>query len=384
MGKLAVFHRLAGSLRFPGAMRRDCMAIGECGDLSAHSKDRLQIGGNPLAVTYKDAGVDIDKKMSAIQGAKATIAGSHNANVLAGVGHFGGLFSLSSLKDMDDPVAVSSTDSVGTKVEVAVLMDDFSTIGEDIVHHCVNDILCCGARPLFFLDYVGTSSIKSDHFQQIVEGLSKACKAHDCPLVSGETAEMPGIYYEGCVDLVGSIVGVVERAKILDGSEIREGDLLLGLKSDGLHTNGYTLARKVLLKDHTVHDHIDSLELSIGEELLRIHRSYYQQVSPLADHPAVSGLAHITGGGILDNVGRLMRGGLDMEVDWDSWEMPALFQTIQSLGPVPDDDMRHTFNLGIGFIVIVHANGLDEVQRALEETGEETTLIGRIIKSTES
>ena len=331
-----------------------------------------------MAVTYKDVGVDIEKKTQSIRSVKELIGTTHNTNVLTGIGHFGGLFS-ASFGDYGNPVLVSSTDSVGTKVEVAAAMDDFSTIGEDIVHHCVNDILCCGARPLFFLDYIGTSHLEPDHFRQIVEGLARSCKSHDCPLVSGETAEMPGVYLEKCVDLVGTIVGLVERSAILDGSRIRAGDVLLGLQSDGLHTNGYTLARKVLLEGRDPNDPIEGLELSVGRELLRIHRSYFPVVYPLLGDPAVHGLAHITGGGIIDNVKRIIPDGLAFEVDWDAWERPPLFRAIQEMGPVPEDDMRHTFNLGIGFILIVAEECVGPLQAQLEGAGETPQVIGRAV-----
>lgn len=331
-----------------------------------------------MAITYKDSGVDIDLKAAAIERAAKIIATSHNRQVLAGIGHFGGLFALD-LTGYREPVAVSSIDGVGTKAEVAAALGDFSTIGEDIVNHCVNDILCCGARPLFFLDYIGMSCLVPEHFQQVIEGLSRACRAHDCPLVGGETAEMPGVYHDPCIDLVGTIVGLVERSKIIDGGSIQSGDLLLGLPSSGLHTNGYSLARKVLLEKHSVHDTLPPLEKPIGRELLRVHRSYYNLISPLLEHPAVAGLAHITGGGIIDNVERLLPRGLSIDVDWNCWERPALFQLIQKLGPVPEGDMRHTFNLGIGFILIVHPGGLESVQKQLAGAAEPSQVIGRIV-----
>ncbi|MBI2192715.1 MAG: phosphoribosylformylglycinamidine cyclo-ligase [Planctomycetes bacterium] len=330
-----------------------------------------------MAITYKDAGVDIDRKAAAIERASHVIATTHNAGVLTGIGHFGGLFALR-LEGCREPVAVSSTDGVGTKVEVASAVGDFTTIGEDIVNHCVNDILCCGARPLFFLDYIGTSRLVPEHFEQVIRGLARACRAHDCPLVGGETAEMPGVYHEGRIDLVGTIVGVAERAQILDGSRIRPGDALLGLASNGLHTNGYTLARKVLLGRHSVSDTVHPLTEPLGRELLRVHRSYFDLVFPLLGCPAIAGLAHVTGGGIVDNVERLLPPGLRLEVDWSSWERPALFSLIQQLGPVPEADMRHAFNLGIGFVLILHPDGLEDIRARLTAAGETPQIIGRI------
>jgi len=332
-----------------------------------------------LAITYKDAGVDIQQKTQSIRSVSGLIASTHNSYVLSGIGHFGGLFSLAMVKDFDDPVMVSSTDGVGTKIEVAVATNNLSTIGQDIVHHCVNDILCCGARPLFFLDYVGTSKLNSAYFAQLVEGVSAACLAHDCPLIAGETAEMPGIYYDKCLDLVGTISGIVERAKIVDGSKIRAGDVLIGLESDGLHTNGFTLARKVLLSQKTVNDRLEGFDRTIGQELLRVHRSYYSLVYPLLDGDGIHGLSHITGGGIIDNVARLVPDGLTFKVDWDSWTRPAIFRTIQEMGPVPEEDMRHTFNLGIGFILIVSEDRSESVRSELAEKGETTHIVGRIV-----
>lgn len=331
-----------------------------------------------MAITYKDAGVDIGKATGALRDAKELIRSTHNAKVLADIGHFGGMFA-ADFGDCSEPVLISSTDSVGTKVEVAAALNDFSTIGLDIVHHCVNDIFCCGATPLFFLDYIGTSRLEPEHFHQIIEGLSTACKAHDCPLVSGETAEMPGVYHEKCVDLVGTVIGVVDRSKIVDGSRIREGDVLLGLRSDGLHTNGYSLARKVLLEGRSVHDTYEGLETCIGRELLRVHRSYYSLLAPLLGDPAIHGLAHITGGGLIDNVARLIPEGLTDEVDWDAWERPRLFQLIQELGPVPEDDLRHTFNLGIGFVVIAAPDGAEAIRSRLSAAGEDPIIIGRVV-----
>jgi phosphoribosylformylglycinamidine cyclo-ligase len=333
-----------------------------------------------VAITYKDAGVDINKKSAALRKAGELIRSTHNASVLADIGHFGGLFS-GRFDGYQEPVLVSSTDGVGTKVEVAAAMNDFSTVGQDIVHHCVNDILCTGAKPLFFLDYIGTSKLEPAHFHQIIQGLAAACKAHDCPLVSGETAEMPGVYHERCVDLVGTIIGLVERSEILDGSRIRKGDVLLGLRSDGLHTNGYSLARRVLLKGRSVHDTLEGLQFPLGKELLRIHRSYYRIIYPLLSDPAIHAVAHVTGGGIIDNVERLIPPGLTFEVDWDAWERPQLFRLIQKLGPVPEDDMRQTFNLGVGFVVITGADQVEAVRSKLSDAGEETTAIGRIVSA---
>ncbi|MDP6358893.1 MAG: phosphoribosylformylglycinamidine cyclo-ligase [Planctomycetota bacterium] len=332
-----------------------------------------------MAITYKDAGVDIEQKTQSIKSVTGLIGATHNSNVLTGVGHFGGLFSLAQIKEFDDPVMVASTDGVGTKVEVAVAMNDLSSIGKDIVHHCVNDILCCGARPLFFLDYVGTSKLNSTHFSQLVEGVSEACGAHDCPLIAGETAEMPGVYYDKCLDVVGTISGIVERSRIVDGSSIQAGDVLIGLESEGLHTNGYSLARKVLLSKNTVNDRLGGFDLTIGQELLRVHRSYYSLVHPLLERDGLHGLAHITGGGITDNVARLVPDGLTFRIDWNSWERPSLFKTIQEMGSVPEDDMRHTFNLGIGFILIVAEDQEKAVREELAAMDERTHVMGRIV-----
>ena len=332
-----------------------------------------------MAITYKDAGVDIGQKTQSIKSVSGLIASTHNSHVLTGIGHFGGLFSLAMVKEFDDPVMVASTDGVGTKIEVAVATNEFSTIGQDIVHHCVNDILCCGARPLFFLDYIGTSKLNSAHFGQLVEGISTACLAHDCPLIAGETAEMPGVYYDKCLDLVGTITGIVERNKIVDGSSIQAGDVLIGLESDGLHTNGFTLARKVLLSKNTVNDQLKGFGRTIGQELLRVHRSYFSLVYPLLERDGIHGLAHITGGGIIDNVARIVPDGLTFNIEWDDWERPALFKTIQEMGPVPEEDMRHTFNLGIGFVLIVSEDQVEAVRSELAEKGEKTHVVGRIV-----
>ncbi|GAG23861.1 unnamed protein product, partial [marine sediment metagenome] len=249
---------------------------------------------------------------------------------------------------------VSSVDGVGTKLKVAFASGIHDTVGRDLVNHCINDILCCGAKPLFFLDYLAFGKLEVDVFEAVVSGLAAACEAAGCALIGGETAEMPGFYNEGEYDISGTIVGAVEREKILDGSKIKEGDVILGLPSTGLHTNGYSLARKIIFEKAglNVDSPLPGLDITVGEELLKVHRCYFPEVYELLDENLVHGLAHITGGGLLGNINRLLASGLKAEIHWNSWEWLPVFKTLQRLGNVPDDEMRRVFNLGIGLAVI--------------------------------
>jgi len=288
--------------------------------------------------TYKDAGVDIDAQDEAISRIKEHVKGTRTKGVLADVGNFGGLYEFTGY---DKPVIVSSTDGAGTKVKIASLKNQFDTVGQDLVNHCVNDILVQGAKPMFFMDYVATSKLEPDKIENIVKGFTIACKENKMALLGGEMAEMPGVYCENHFDIAGFIVGVVEKDKIIDGSKIKVGDVLVGMPSNGLHTNGYSLAIKVFEKE--LNDRAD--------ELLKIHKSYFNEIYPLLDH--VHGMAHITGGGLPDNIPRVLPKGLGVKIDKSKWEVPSVFVDIQKMGNVPENDMFRTFNMGIGFVVIV-------------------------------
>jgi len=330
-------------------------------------------------VTYKSAGVDIDEQDKGLDMAKPVIKETFNKNVLADFGKFGGFYRLDPL-EYKDPIIVSSVDGVGTKLKIAVMMNRHNTVGMDLVNHCVNDILCCGAKPLFFLDYVGSGVLKAGVLLEVIKGLARGCKENGCVLIGGETAEMPGFYSEGEYDLVGTIVGVVEKEKIIDGSRIKKGDVLIGLESNGLHTNGYSLARKVFFEigQFPVDSFIEELGETVGESLLKPHMSYLKTVYPLIEDNLLSGIAHITGGGIHGNVSRLLSEGLKEEIYWDNWEWLPVFKLIRKLGNVDDDEMKRAFNLGIGLILIAPETNAPEILKRLEEYNQTAKVIGII------
>ncbi len=308
--------------------------------------------------TYRSAGVDIDAADAAKDRIAARVAATHGLSVLRGVGLFGGFFR-APISD-GSIVLVSSADSVGTKVLLAGLHGDHRGIGADLVNHCVNDILACGARPLFFLDYYATPALNQRDLEQIIDGMSDACLAANCALVGGETAQLPGIYRQDAYDLAGFIVGQVVENKIVDGSGVHEGDVVIGLPSDGLHTNGFTLARTALnlngetdLARERLRVTPDWSEQTLGEILLSPHRSYLNDVTPLLDIDVVRGMAHITGGGIAGNLSRIIPGGLQASIDVGSWSPGPLFAEIQRQGKVPDSEMYRVFNMGIGFVLVV-------------------------------
>ncbi|MCR4417151.1 MAG: phosphoribosylformylglycinamidine cyclo-ligase [Ignavibacteria bacterium] len=332
---------------------------------------------------YEKAGVSISRGDEFVRRIKSLVRSTFskdnpNANrVLSDIGHFGAFFDIN-FNDLKNPVLVSSVDGVGTKLKVAILMNKHDTIGQDLVNHCVNDILCSGAKPLFFLDYLAFGKMNLEVAEQIMSGLSKACRENECALIGGETAEMPDLYQENDYDISGTIVGIVERDKIIDGKKISPGDVLIGLKSSGLHTNGYSLARKVLLKKFRIDDFVDELGCTLGEELLKIHRSYFKIVYPLLDKFQIKGLSHITGGGIIGNTRRIISEGLTIWIDWNSWSVPPIFELIQKTGNVSDEEMREVFNLGIGMVLIVNKMDVEKVQNELKNSGEQTFIIGEI------
>jgi phosphoribosylformylglycinamidine cyclo-ligase len=327
-------------------------------------------------ITYRDAGVDIEAGMRAVELMKEAVRATYGPEVLAGIGAFGGLFDISALKGMPAPVLVSSTDGVGTKTKIAAALDRFETIGFDIVNHCVNDILVQGARPLFFLDYIAASRLQPERVATVVQSIAAACQAVGCALLGGETAEMPGVYEPNEFDLVGTIVGVVERSHIIDGRTIRPGDQVIGLAAAGLHTNGYSLARRVL-QDWDLQAVAPELGQSLGEALLAPHRVYLAEVQRLgAAKVAVKGLAHITGGGLVDNPPRILPAGTSLHLRRGSWPIPPIFQLIQRAGQIDETEMARTFNLGLGMLVVVSAEQLDQ---ALAVLGDQAWAVGEII-----
>lgn len=327
--------------------------------------------------SYKDSGVDIKAGEELVDSIKDVVQETHNENVLTNIGGFGALFN-ADFSSYKQPVLVSSVDGVGTKLIVAFKTNRFDTVGQDLVNHCVNDIAVCGATPLFFLDYFSTGKLEQHVGFDVIKGFSKACKENGVALIGGETAEMPDIYKKGEFDLAGTIVGVVDKEELIDGSKIKKGDHLVGFKSSGLHTNGYSLARNVLFSEYSVDDQPDELNRTIGEELLQVHKSYLKLITDLKSIQGVNGFSHITGGGIIGNTKRVVPDGLSIHINWDSWKRPAVFELIQKTGNVEEEDMRQTFNLGIGLIAIVSPDSLDEVKKRAATYDEELFLIGEI------
>ncbi len=317
---------------------------------------------------YRQAGVNIAAGQRAAELMAAAVRSTYGAEVLAGIGAFGGLYDARRVQAMTAPVLVASTDGVGTKTSVAARLERWDSIGADLVNHCVNDILVQGAQPLFFLDYVASSRLEPEQIATVVRGIAAACRAAGCALLGGETAEMPGVYQPGEVDLVGTIVGVVERGHILDGSRIQPGDVLLALPSSGLHTNGYSLARRVLA-DLDWSEPLPILEGDTpGDALLAVHRSYLGPVAQLQQAGGdLRGLAHITGGGVVDNLPRILPTGMGAVVRRGSWPEPPIFRLIQQRGQVSDREMFHVFNMGIGMLAIVPADQVAQAQAALPD-----------------
>jgi phosphoribosylformylglycinamidine cyclo-ligase len=337
---------------------------------------------------YKKAGVDISAATKAVDLMKTHIRSTFNESVVRDVGLFGGLIDVSFLKKLENPVLVWSIDGVGTKMMIAEKMNKF-TVGQCIVNHCVNDILSQGANPIAFMDYVASAKLKPETMEKIVAEIAIACKAIGLPIIAGETAEMPGVYHEGRHDLVGATVGFVEKDDIIDGSKIEEGDMLIGLPSNGLHTNGFSLARKAFFESvppALINTYFHELGCTVGEELLEVHKCYFQSVAPLLknDVAEIHGIAHITGGGFFDNIGRLLKKGLCAEISY-KWKIPPVFQIIQEREDVSDEEMRRVFNLGIGMVLIVPFEQTKITRIALRRYGEPNHLvIGTIRKSEKS
>jgi phosphoribosylformylglycinamidine cyclo-ligase len=332
-------------------------------------------------VSYADAGVDITSGDRSKQRIKMLARKTFNRQVLSEIGGFGGLFALD-LEKFPNPVLVSSTDGVGTKLKVAFELGIHHTVGQDLVNHCVNDIAVQGATPLFFLDYLATGKLEDMVVEKVVQGISEACRANGCALIGGETAQMPGFYAEGEYDLAGTIIGAVNREKIITGEQIQIGDVLVGLPSNGLHTNGYSLARKLLFEvaKYGPDQYINELKDKTGAALMRTHRSYLSVIKKLTGAEVVSGMAHITGGGITDNLPRILPKGMGATVDLASWQVPPLFEHLQQLGSVEQDEMLRTFNMGIGLIVVVPAEKIKKTKAILNRANERHCIIGRVVR----
>ncbi len=333
------------------------------------------------SLTYKDAGVDIAKGDEAASRIKKLVKQTYNKNVLNEVGLFGGFYS-GKFPGMRQPVLISSTDSVGTKVKLAFMTGIHTTVGQDIVNHCVDDILVHGARPLFFLDYYATGKLEPDVVADVVSGMVKACKENGCALIGGETAEMPALYQPGEYDLAGFIVGVVDQKQIIDGKKIKLGDVVIGMASTGLHTNGFSLARKLFFDELQLQpdQRIDDLGCTVAEALMAVHRSYLKPIMKLRESVAIHGLAHITGGGIPGNLVRILPKGCRAVIEKSGWPIPALYHFIQKNGSVADGVMYQTFNMGIGMTAVVDPKQADKAMALLKRMHLNAYIIGEVVK----
>jgi phosphoribosylformylglycinamidine cyclo-ligase len=336
---------------------------------------------SPTAITYADAGVDINRANRTKQRIKYLAHKTFTKGVLSEIGGFGGLFSVDKIK-YADPILVSSVDGVGTKLKVAFEMDLHSTVGADLVNHCVNDIAVQGAAPMFFMDYLATGKLDPAIAEKVVEGIADACKHNGCALIGGETAEMPGFYPDGEYDLAGFIVGVVDREKIVTGKDVQIGDIVLGLPSNGLHTNGYSLARKLLFEvgHYSAETYVNEIKNKVGNELMRTHKSYWPVLRKLVDGQCVAAMAHVTGGGITENLPRVLPKGMAAVIELGSWPVLPIFEHLQQLGNVPQEEMLRTFNMGLGMLLVVPSAKFKKAQSVLERVGEKYYTVGRVVK----
>ena len=331
--------------------------------------------------TYKEAGVDIDAGTEAVSRIKKHVRSTFNSNVLTDLGGFGGCFQFPQDK-YKTPVLVSSADGVGTKLKLAFLTNRHDTIGQCLVNHCTNDILAVGARPLFFLDYFAAGKLDVDIFEEVVSGLAKACKENDCALIGGETAEMPGLYQQDEYDLAGFAIGIVDNSKIVDGSEIGVGDKLIGISSSGLHSNGYSLVRKICFEilKLEIDSHVPELGKTIGEELLIPTKIYAKIIHGILQCNSILGLSHITGGGLVDNITRIIPKACNIVLNRGSWEVPPIFDFLQQTGKISDAEMMRTFNTGIGLVAVASAHGIQDILERLGAMNEKAFVIGEIIE----
>jgi phosphoribosylformylglycinamidine cyclo-ligase len=334
----------------------------------------------PKTVRYRDAGVNIDEADRAVARIKTLAEGTRTRGVLAGIGSFGAGFELTGYKK---PVLVSSADGVGTKLKIAFMTGRHNTVGEDLVNHCVNDIAVQGAVPLFFLDYFAVGKLDARVAEQVVEGIARGCKANKCALIGGETAEMPGFYPQGEYDLAGFIVGVVEKKQLLTGAKIKPGDVLIGLPSTGLHTNGYSLARKLLfdVAAHKPDTFLKEVGATVADDLLQVHRSYLKPIQSLMKAKLLKGAAHITGGGLTENTPRMLPAGLAAEIVWGSWPVQPIFEFLRGIGNIPEDDYRRSFNLGIGMVFAVGRKDVRRAEKVLAAMGENFFRIGTVVEA---
>ena len=328
---------------------------------------------------YKDAGVDVERGYRAVELMRSHIQSTYHQGVLGGIGSFGGMISLRAVKDMDEPVMVAGTDGVGTKLKLAFLMDTHDTVGIDAVAMCVNDIVCQGAAPLYFLDYIATGLLEPAKVADIVAGIAEGCRQSGAALIGGETAEMPDFYTEGEYDIAGFAAGVVDRQNIIDGNTIKAGDILIGLESSGVHSNGFSLVRKLAIKDtYRIDQYAEELGMTVGEALLTPTRIYVKPVLETAKNVEIRGLSHITGGGFIENIPRMLPEGYQARIEKGAWVVPPIFRMLQSWGQIGELDMFNTFNMGIGLVAAVAETGVDAFQSAMGDSGVASHIIGRV------
>lgn len=337
-----------------------------------------------MSLTYKDAGVDKEAGYKQVQLIKKFISKTHTPGVMSDIGGFAGLFQLD-IKAYEEPVLVSGTDGVGTKLKIAFMMDKHDTVGEDCVAMCVNDVLCQGAKPLFFLDYIATGKLEPEKMAEIVEGVSNGCIKAGCALIGGETAEMPGFYADGEYDIAGFCVGVVDKKNLITGADIKEGDVVIGLPSSGIHSNGYSLVRKIVFEKEkmAVDTHIPELETTLGEELLKPTRIYADVITDLIDMFHIKGISHITGGGFIENIPRMLPEGLTAHIDVSVIQTPEIFNLLQRWGQVETSEMYGTFNMGVGMILVVDKEELASLEQHLKDKNEKYYVLGDIRRGSE-
>ena len=330
-----------------------------------------------MKASYKSSGVNITEADKFVEKIKPLVKKTFTHNVLSGIGNFGAFYKID-LKKYKDPVFVSSVDGVGTKLKLASALKKFDSIGEDLVNHCVNDIAVCGAVPLFFLDYYATGRLRSADAAEVIKGIVRGCKNNGCSLIGGETAEMPGLYHGNDFDLAGSIVGIVEEKRIVNSENVKRGDVLIGLRSNGLHTNGYSLVRKIFENNKNLSRPDLKSGIIPSRELMKVHRSYLNIIQSSLKRFKINSISHITGGGIIGNTKRVVPKDLNINIEWSSWKRPLIFDLIKAKGNVPENDMRQTFNLGIGLIFIVNEYKAPEFMKFLKMEKEKPVLIGNI------
>lgn len=336
-------------------------------------------------LTYKQSGVDIDEGNRAVELIKGKIKTTYDNNVIGDLGNFSGLYSLKDFTNMTEPVLLSSTDGVGTKLKLAQMMDKHDTVGIDLVAMCVNDLICQGAKPLFFLDYIATGKLVAEQVEQIVSGIVEGCKMAGCALVGGETAEMPGMYSEDEYDLAGFSVGIADREKIVSGKNVKSGDTLIGVASSGIHSNGFSFVRKIFLDKYgyTLDKYIEELGMTLGDALLTPTKIYVKLVLDLIEKHELKAIAHITGGGVIENITRVIPKGLGIDINKNSWEKPAIFKMIEKFNSIDEIELHKSFNMGIGLVIVVDSDKSEEITKFINEGEEKAFIIGEVVDNHE-